>query len=877
MSKNKRQKISENLIREWHPVKNGDMDPNKLFAKSGKRPWWLCNMCGHEWQAPIYHRSNGTACPKCKAKSAWTKHFSSILKSRGCLAEQQPHLVLEWHPTKNGDLSPENVTSSSGKKVWWQCSKGKDHEWEATISNRTKGRGCPICSGRKVVLSNSLSTTHPKVADEWHPTKNGFLRPSDVTYASHKKVWWLCSKGHEWIVAVSNRTSRGKSECPHCLKLVIGQRRIASLIKRDGSLAERSPEIASQWHPTKNGTHTPSEFTVGSGYRAWWRCSKGHEWCVPISARKNHGCPKCTYQTSQLEIRIYVELKSIFSKVMWRKRVAGRECDIFIPGLKLAFEVDGYPWHKDREDQDKLKNTHFYTNDITLVRLRDERLGTTGEYDIFYRKKESHLQIIVRLLNYIKKEFYFSASETKNIDEYLSKRKIVNEELFKKILNDVWKVPEEESIAHLFPDLVLDWDYKKNSYLAPKSFSPGSEVSVYWKCKNNPSHVWKGKINSRVKSKGCPFCSGKRVSVDNALNTLHPSLALQWDYEKNRPLKPSEVTAGSSKKVWWKCSCGFSWKASVWRRVQSGNKECLECYNKNNRGKNGIRKAVLNKGSFVDNSPYLAKEWHPTKNGSLLPSMLSCGSSINVWWKCPKGDDHEWQNSIVSRIQHPTCPYCCGKKVSLKNSLAYCFPNLAQEWHPTKNSLSPKEVTKCSGRKVWWKCPKGHEWETAVTARRKGNGCPFCSGKKASSFDNFELSYPEIAKEWHPIKNGASTPSCFRPNSNVKVWWLCSKNAEHMWETSIASRTRGTGCPFCAGKKTSSSYNLAVINPSLSSEWNYQKNISISPREVTPNSGKKVWWQCSMGHEWEATINNRAKGRGCPICKKSQFNKTKKS
>jgi hypothetical protein len=785
-------------------------------------------------------------------------------------------LIRQWHPIKNGDLTPGKVAASSGKRVWWQCSKGEDHEWEAIISNRTKGRGCPICSGRKTVFSNCLSTTHPKVADEWHPTKNGSLRSSDVTYASHKKVWWQCSKGHEWVVAVSGRTSRGKSECPHCLKLVIGQRRIASLIKRDGSLAEISPEIASQWHPTKNGILTPFEFTVGSSYRAWWRCNKGHEWCVPISARRNHGCPKCTYQTSQLEIRIYCELESIFSEVMWRERVAGRECDIFLPRLKLAFEVDGYPWHKDREDQDKFKNTHFHTNDITLVRLRDERLGTTGGYDIFYQKKESHLQIVVRLLEHIKKEFPFSDSEQKKIDGYLFIKKIVNEELFKKMLKDAWAVPEKESIAYLFPEIVLDWDFEKNSHLNPKSFSPGSEVSVYWKCKNNPSHIWKGKINSRIKSKGCPFCLGKRVSVDNALDTLHPSLALQWDDKKNGNQKPSQVTAGSSKEVWWKCSCGSSWKASIWRRVQSGNRECLECYNKNNRGKNGIRKAIFNKGSFAEKSANLAKEWHPTKNGSLLPSMLSCGSNINVWWKCPQGDDHEWQNSIVSRIQYPICPYCCGKKVSFKNSLAYCFPLLAQEWHPTKNSLSPREITKCSGRKVWWQCSKGHEWETTVTARRKGNGCPFCAGKKATSVDNFELSCPDIAKEWHPQKNNTLVPSSFRSNSNIKVWWLCSKNTEHIWKTSIASRTNGTGCPFCAGKRTSSSYSLAAINPSLSSEWSFKKNLSLTPNDVTPNSGKKVWWQCSKEHEWEATINNRAKGRGCPICKKIKLTKQKK-
>jgi hypothetical protein len=332
------------------------------------------------------------------------------------------------------------------------------------------------------------------------------------------------------------------------------------------------------------------------------------------------------------------------------------------------------------------------------------------------------------------------------------------------------------------------------------------------------------------------------------------------------------VTAGSSKKFNWKCPCGSSWKASIWSRVQSGNKECLECYNKNNRGKNGIKKAILKNGSFAKNSPNLAKEWHPTMNGSLLPSMLSCGSNIDVWWKCPNGENHQWQNSIVSRIRGPTCPYCCGKKVGEENSLKIWYPHLANEWHPTKNALSPLDVTKSSGKLAWWQCSKGHEWEARINSRVKGRGCPFCAGKRASTDDNLAILYPETAKEWH-AKNSKSA-SAYRSKSNVKVWWQCSLHVEHEWEATINSRTAGNRCPYCAGKKTSSFYSLAIVNSSLASEWHPKKNLSLLPSNVTPNSGKKVWWQCNKMHEWEATINNRAKGRGCPVCRSSK-NKVK--
>lgn len=868
MNARKNEKLASHLLQEWHPTRNGLIDPTLLMAKSGKSPWWLCKKCEHEWQAPIYHRSNGTGCPKCKPKAAWEKHQMTILNSRGSLAIHYPHLILEWHPTKNGNLAPHDVSPSSGKKVWWKCPKGDDHEWEAIISNRIKGRGCPICSGRKAAPSNCLHTTHPDVAKEWHPVKNLPFSPFDVTFASHRKMWWQCLQGHEWISTVANRTrcGDGKSECPICLKSEIGQRRIKSLILRDGSLADVRPEIAKQWHPSKNNPKTPADFTAGSREKVWWQCSKGHEWYVPISARRNHGCPKCTYQTSQLELRVYCELLMIFPNLEHRKRIQGDECDIFLPLHSVAIEVDGYPWHNNRISQDQSKRDRLEKNRISLFRIRDERLPLTHKNDISYLKKESHFQIVQRLVKHIASHLPLSTEEKNKLSEYVRYGKLSNEDEFKKMLNDVWTVPEHESVARLHPWIIDTWDYEKNGLLTPSSFSAGSEMEVHWKCQKHSEHRWKSKINNRIKSKGCPFCLGKRVCSGNSLAILEPDLAAQWDYEKNT-LTPSQVSRGSSRKIWWKCHCGSSWEATIWSRVNSGNAECLLCYNQHNRGKSQIRKAVLKHGSFADKCPVLAQEWHPIKNGLLAPHSLSCGSNMNVWWKCPKGEDHEWQNSIVSRIQSPTCPFCCGKKVSLTNSLHYCFPKLAKEWHLTKNDFGPKEITKCSGRKVWWQCENGHEWEASVTARRKGNGCPFCAGKKASINDNFESHYPKIAAEWHQSKNHPALPVQFRPNSNQKVWWSCSKHSEHTWQASIASRTRGTGCPFCASKQTSAFYNLTVINPALAQEWHPTKNLPLSPNNVTPNSGRKVWWQCSERHEWQANINNRARGRGCPHCK----------
>ena len=132
------------------------------------------------------------------------------------LAHRFPELVKEWHPTKNGDLTPADVTFGSGRKVWWKCSKG--HEWEVSISNRTKGNGCPYCSGKKIWPGfNDLETCSNMVAEEWHHKKNKKKRPNQIYMYERKiKRWWICSKcKHEWRTTVHARTV-GNVTCPNC-------------------------------------------------------------------------------------------------------------------------------------------------------------------------------------------------------------------------------------------------------------------------------------------------------------------------------------------------------------------------------------------------------------------------------------------------------------------------------------------------------------------------------------------------------------------------------------------------------------------------------------------------------------------------------------
>lgn len=204
--------INPKLAAEWHPAKNGKLRPEDILPASNKRYWWICKK-GHEWKAIGWNRLQGKGCPYCS-------HHKICEETS--LAGLYPELIKEWHPDKNGDLDPKKLASKSHEKVWWVCKKG--HEWQAMISDRTDGTRCPYCMNRRVSNDNCLATLNPKLAKEWHPTRNGKLTPYDVVPGSEKKVWWQCEDGHVWKTMVCDRKKRGCHDCKFALKRALASR-----------------------------------------------------------------------------------------------------------------------------------------------------------------------------------------------------------------------------------------------------------------------------------------------------------------------------------------------------------------------------------------------------------------------------------------------------------------------------------------------------------------------------------------------------------------------------------------------------------------------------------------------------------------------------
>ena len=490
---------------------------------------------------------------------------------------------------------------------------------------------------------NSLAQLNPTLSAQWHPTKNGTLTPNDVTCGSNKKVWWQCEKGHEWQSWVADRNAgRG---CPYC------SGRFARL---DDNLQIRNPTLCEEWHPTKNAGRRPSDYTFSSGKKVWWRCKRGHEWEASIAHRNNgRSCPFCNSQTSSTELQLFSELMMLFPDTMHRHKIKGVECDIYIPGIRVAIEVDGLYWHKDKEETDVRKLETLSKANVLLIRLREKGLSIPRELDLPYTRSDYGFPLVERVLSTIAK--HVSGPSVRAVHQlYLKKGCLINELGFRKLLNMLPGPLPGMSLSEKFPDLAAEWHPQKNSELTPTDIASSSNLKVWWQCEKG--HAWAASPNTRTRkgrrTTNCPYCSNRRFDKHG----WHTSLA------------------GAS--------------------------------------------------------PVLAAEWHTEKNGSLSAADVPPNYSKKVWWRCRNG--HEWQTTPNQRSNRKCgCPFCAGQRATLETCLQTKNPELAAEWHPTLNSpLTPTEVTIGSGRKVWWQCSRGHEWQAVVGERVKGTGCPFCAGHR---------------------------------------------------------------------------------------------------------------------------------------------------
>lgn len=188
-----------------------------------------------------------------------------------------------------------------------------------------------------------------------------------------------------------------------------------------------------------------------------------------------------------------------------------------------------------------------------------------------------------------------------------------------------------------------------------------------------------------------------------------PKLAALWDTPQN-PEPASKVATRSYRAAAWRCPKGHAFARSP--RAMLSDASCPTC----NKGAN----THTNLGKL---RPGLASLFDNDKNAGIAFATLDATHASAVWWRCPSG--HSFQRPPVRMLAEDACPTCA----LAKTSLAALAPNVAAEWHPTKNAIKPDEITADHVMNAWWTCPNGHEYQATVRARTQGNRrCTTCYG-----------------------------------------------------------------------------------------------------------------------------------------------------
>lgn len=422
------------LLEEWDYEKNSDIDINKIGVGDKRKVWWKCKEkeC-HTWEATIKSRARllkGTKCPFCT---------SNKICSCGCnsLASKNPELAKEWCYERNGELLPTQISVNYTKEVWWQCPKKECHKYKAIPHQRNSmNYNCKICAGYVICecLCNTIVKIKPELLKEWDYERNEKL-PSEYTFGTYQKVWWVCSKKscHKWDASIYHRCGNNRN-CPMC-----SNKKICPC--KCNSLALMFPEIAEEFHKTKN-ENTPYDYIYCSRISVWWQCpdNENHVYLKPIANRTGNfkiKCDKCKDNGSKGEYYIGKKLDEL--NIDYEREKQFDDCrlelpllfDFYIKSLNILIEFDGIQ---------HFENTKFY-NRKNLIR---DLIKTNFASKYFYFLRISHLELkdinslIQKFINDVQNKnikigFYFNYNtidlKTNIIDNYETQSLIEDDNL----------------------------------------------------------------------------------------------------------------------------------------------------------------------------------------------------------------------------------------------------------------------------------------------------------------------------------------------------------------------------------------------------------------------------------------------------------------
>lgn len=759
--------------------------------------------------------------------SIWNRIFGSRTDAAPRQSTRMSaELAEQWHQRLNSPVRPDDVDADSSFNAWWACPTCLN-VWQAVVSSRTEGAGCPACeaaadgrsdlrveSDRKQIAfrhhfrlaqpGRSLANLKPDIASLWHPTKNDEVTPDMVGPGSGLVAWWECPNGHEWRSIVNNEVARQRG-CPTCHPP--SRRRISGLrtAAPGQSLADLHPEVAALWHPRKNGDATPDKAMPGSNFAAWWICPNGHEWRRRVRAQvMNNSCPLCQYGNAHGDVDSDQPLADLHPEVagMWDQKHNRQVTPSTVrptSTLKVHWRCPAchHAWVRTVADQ------------VRVGRCEQCRYGTAR---VFHHPKQGNS---------------------------LADR--------------------DHSVAAL-------WDRAGNGGVGADSVSIMSGLSAWWKCPDG--HMWERSVKDQCVLGVCPTCDPGRLAlveeakragvtappIGQSLADLHPDVAAWWCSELNGALKSTMVNARLSRSVWWECPRGHRWSASVLKQARNGC-ACQDCYSE-----------LAREASVAVQAPSVAQWWDAGLNAvrGMDVESVPASSKRTAWWRCERG--HLFDAPVSDMVARPVCPVCTGG-----GSLDVARPDIAELWDYRRNSgVSVSSVNENSGREVWWICPEGHEVCQSVESMCRA-GCSECARVKRVEavldgrvcvFENsVEHLRGDVSALWHPNRNGEVLARDVEPDSPLMVWWKCPEG--HEWRESVAQCVNRGGCARCAH---SAGGRLSEEYPDLAAEWVDDLNAKKA-WQVKSNSKLQAVWRChTCGETFRESVKRRVHGVGCPNC-----------
>lgn len=427
------------------------------------------------------------------------------------------------------------------------------------------------------------------------------------------------------------------------------------------------------------------------------------------------------------------------------------------------------------------------------------------------------------------------------------------------------------------PEIAKEWDYFLNGDARPEDYTAGSDKEFYWICPRGHKS-YKAPIKQRKAGRGCRIC-GYEHNGDKKRKTIikkegsfldnYPDIASEWDYESNRK-EPQEYTAHSNVKVMWICSwCHQRWPAKINARVSEGS-GCPFC---NNKSKTSFpEQAVL----------YYIKKIFPDAIGNykeIFDNKMSLDIYIPSLSTAIEYDGVHWHDAIRNANDKIKFDYCKRNKIrlirirecELENASTYCDVMLVRKDYNSNESLDGIIQTLIS-------CLSTVVLDVNCNRDKGTIKNLYISSLQENSLQS---KFPEFAKEWNYLRNGDLTPDKVSAGSAEEVWWSCSICGYEYKKRVYERTTRNAGCKKCSSRKKAElkrTENLIIgvtdlktLRPDLLQEWDFKKNVNISPENYTCGSHEEVWWICKKcGKSWKASIYCRTSGHSCKDCGRIQ-------